>query len=356
MNARNSGRPGGLPSNPRAGARPTAQRHTQRAASLERSNAKDVRGRAAASAPPHQYIRPQKSMGALSTRNRSPAPPVPIRKRSISRPRHAPSASASASSASSFASSASFFDRIKGQTGYASSRTSFEDDGANAGFKGEGEPSYSREDNVRYSVHSSNGDGSTVWSRVAAAAGNLTINVSKTWAASIATYTGEYTPPGQESRLLRGMKAYHLAKARDPSDLPSWLFEPHERGRLKREDRQGGDEGDPNPRASSYKEPPKPRSLRDVYEAAAATSSPTPRTIRGADGNEARPSRATDRLQAMRQARRGVVRGDSPDASTVGGHVRSPQGSVDGRRNITSDDGERRVPRMGLPSRPARKG
>ncbi|KAJ8700193.1 hypothetical protein PTI98_003242 [Pleurotus ostreatus] len=248
-------------------------------------------------------------MGALSTRNRSPAPPMPTRKRSISGPRHAPSASASASSASSFASSASFFDRIKGQMGYSSSRTSIEDDGANAGFKGEGEPPYSQEDNVRYSVHSSNGDGSTVWSRVAAAAGNLTINVSKTWAASIATYTGEYTPPGQESRLLRGMKAYHLAKAHDPSDLPSWLFEPHERGRFKREDRQGGDEEDPNPRASSYKEPPKPRSLRAVYEAAAATSSPTPRTIRGADGNEARPSRATDRLQAMRQARRGLSGG-----------------------------------------------
>ncbi|KAF4576536.1 hypothetical protein EYR36_004514 [Pleurotus pulmonarius] len=356
MNARIPGRSGGLPSNPRAGARPTAQRHTQRAASLERSNAKDVRDRAGASAPPNQSIRPQKSMGVLSTRNRSPAPPMPIRKRSVSRPRHAPSASASASSASSFASSASFFDRIKGQTGYASSRTSFEDDGGNTGFKGEGELSYSREDNVRYSVHTSNGDGSTVWSRVAAAAGNLTINVSKTWATSIATYTGESTPPGQESRLLRGMKAYHLAKARDPSDLPSWLFEPHERGRFRREDRQGGDEEDPTPRASSYKEPPKARSLRDVYEAAAATSSPTPRTIRGPDGNEARPSRATDRLQAMRQARRGVVGGDNPDASAMGGPVRSPQGSVDGRGNVTSDDGERRVPRMGLPSRPARRG
>ena len=33
------------------------------------------------------------------------------------------------------------------------------------------------------------------------------------------------TPPGEESRLTRALKAYHIDKARDPADLPEWLFE-----------------------------------------------------------------------------------------------------------------------------------
>lgn len=44
------------------------------------------------------------------------------------------------------------------------------------------------------------------------------------------------TPPGQESRLTRALKEYHIAKARRPSDLPGWLFEERERkatGRLR---------------------------------------------------------------------------------------------------------------------------
>ncbi|KAJ3485670.1 hypothetical protein NLI96_g4799 [Meripilus lineatus] len=44
------------------------------------------------------------------------------------------------------------------------------------------------------------------------------------------------TPPGQESRLTRALKSYHISKARAPSDLPEWLFEEKERkvpGRLR---------------------------------------------------------------------------------------------------------------------------
>lgn len=73
------------------------------------------------------------------------------------------------------------------------------------------------------------GVGSALWARVASAAGNLTVNVSKAWSANIATYVGEETPPGQESRLTRALKEYHIAKARDLAELPDWLFDERER-------------------------------------------------------------------------------------------------------------------------------
>ncbi|KAI0082706.1 hypothetical protein K474DRAFT_15234 [Panus rudis PR-1116 ss-1] len=74
------------------------------------------------------------------------------------------------------------------------------------------------------------GFGSALWNRVAVAAGNLTVSVTKAIESNISTYTGETTPPGQESRLTRAMKNYYLAKASDPSDLPEWLFEDRDRG------------------------------------------------------------------------------------------------------------------------------
>jgi hypothetical protein len=93
-------------------------------------------------------------------------------------------------------------------------------------------------------------DGSSIWNKVAAAASTLTDSVSKAWQAQVATHEGEegmYTlkyarvkteiveqemaeaPPGQESHLTQAMRAYHLEKAKDPSDLPEWLFSEQER-------------------------------------------------------------------------------------------------------------------------------
>ncbi|KAG5727684.1 hypothetical protein E4T56_gene12246 [Termitomyces sp. T112] len=76
------------------------------------------------------------------------------------------------------------------------------------------------------------GTGEAIWSRVATVASNLTVSVSKAWAANLTTFVGEETPAGQESRLTRAMKAYHLEKSRDPTDLPTWLFDGSERCRL----------------------------------------------------------------------------------------------------------------------------
>ncbi|TBU32415.1 hypothetical protein BD309DRAFT_5034 [Dichomitus squalens] len=74
------------------------------------------------------------------------------------------------------------------------------------------------------------GFGSSLWGSIAGVAGNLTISVSKAWSSKVAIMSGEETPVGGESRLTRAMKAYHIEKARDPADLPDWLFDERERG------------------------------------------------------------------------------------------------------------------------------
>lgn len=74
------------------------------------------------------------------------------------------------------------------------------------------------------------GFGSSLWGRVAAAAGSLSVSVSRAWEANIGVSPGEVTPPGEDSRLARAIKAYHIEKARQPSDLPDWLFSEKERG------------------------------------------------------------------------------------------------------------------------------
>jgi hypothetical protein len=136
--------------------------------------------------------------------------------------------------------------------------------------------------------------GYSVWNAVASAASTLTVSVSKAWATTVATEAGEgayhpwstltklirhqtETPPGQESHLIRAMKAYHLEKAQDPSDLPEWLFPSATRYRSA----QHHDEGDMAVETSAP-QPTSSRGLRDIYAAAvtgpAATSTEAPGT------------------------------------------------------------------------------
>lgn len=161
------------------------------------------------------------------------------------------------------------------------------------------------------------GDGYAVWSRVATAASELTVNVSKAWATNIATYTGEETPPGQESRLTRAMKAYHLEKARSPQDLPTWLFDEKER-RPKAADppksrpsrRYTDDDDDLEEVQVKRAEVQRPRGLRDIYDSAASESvkstRPAERAVGRSYGEEPGISsaRGTDRLKALRAARK----------------------------------------------------
>ena len=54
------------------------------------------------------------------------------------------------------------------------------------------------------------------------------------------------TPFGQESRLTKAMKSYHLSKARNHSDLPDWLFTDTERRRKPVLSRQSRDDPPPD--------------------------------------------------------------------------------------------------------------
>jgi hypothetical protein len=264
-----------------------------------------------------RQVRPQKSMTSMNqARSARDPPPMPS-----SRSRHNPNpsydtrseSSTNRSSDSTTSSGSSFLDRMKQGAGYASSRTSFEDDEPDKrSARSARDRPTRRGDSPPPSEHDTPGDGYTLWSKVASAASSLTVNVGKAWATNITTFAGEDTPVGQESRLTRAMKAYHVEKARDPSDLPAWLFDEHERRRPEpepsRSRRRDDDYDDYEVVEKTRAEPPPSRGLRDIYERAASSSSSTPSTRGGRSYDDSpQPSKATDRLKALRDAKRGAV-------------------------------------------------
>lgn len=166
------------------------------------------------------------------------------------------------------------------------------------------------------------------------------------------------------------MKAYHLEKARDPTDLPAWLFEPHERqpaGRSRLATRPNNSstsrDDDYEDERDSSPAPPRSRGLRDIYDSAAAPSSTTrspasgrtdrPAPSRFAD-EPSGASKATNRLKAMRDAKRQNSRfDDDPPARSSGDNGEGDMGN--GRRRDGRDASERNYrapPRQGLPSGP----
>ncbi|KAH9996913.1 hypothetical protein BJV77DRAFT_135837 [Russula vinacea] len=237
--------------------------------------------------------------------------------------------------------------------GYGSSRTSFEDEadpppppprkvmGPERGGRwlsqreraaaNMPESEYGEMDDGNELLPDQPGYGLSLWSRVATAASTLTISVSKAWASNIAVYSGEHTPPGEESRLTRALKAYHIEKARDPTDLPPWLFEEHERRPLggsgtRLRYREGSEYDDYDVHRATA--PPRSggRSLRNIYDAAAATASVIPSRqpetqewSRGRLQDDAPGpprSKSNDRLKALRDARRIAAQRNAPVAST----------------------------------------
>jgi len=317
-------------------------------------------GRSAPGEPSSNYSREwrSKSNGASSdrtrqssTRDRSDVPPTPQSNKS-SRTYESPSVGRKESNASSSttlsSTSSSFLDRLRGG-GDTSSRTSLEDDYEPMTPR-HGQDAY-KDENID-DPSSTTGAGYTLWSRLASAAGTLGVDVGKAWATNVAVRSGEETPPGEESRLTRAMKAYHIEKVHDPSDLPAWLFEEHERrpgGRSRLINRQNGrhDYGDGGLMAA-----PRPRGLRDVYDAAPSSFSsglsgrPTPSQF--AD-EPAVPSKATNRLKAMRDAKRQNSRFDDNSVTS----------SFDSDRRDGREGGEiserKPPPRVGLPSGPAQR-
>jgi hypothetical protein len=257
--------------------------------------------------------------------------------------------------------------------------------------------------------------GLRLWSRVATAASTLTISVSKAWASNIAAHPGESasfssfkhrgftnsiicnlgTPPGEESRLTRALKAYHIDKARDPTDLPEWLFEEHERRPIGRSgtsfryrEEEDNEYGEYEPRRATKSMQSRAgggRGLRDVYDTAAAATRQQQETLResssrgwlpqrqddGPVGAAAPTSKAHERLKALRDAKRQAAqRNTSVSSIDLSGRAslsdglasREERGRSLGQERRQGDGPHRRAPSLpasvrpphssGLPPRP----
>ncbi len=126
------------------------------------------------------------------------------------------------------------------------------------------------------------------------------------------------TPVGGESRLARAMKAYHIDKARDPADLPDWLFDERERGVRSYQTSSSAPEkkkASSAPRPSDLsrsntpairEEPlPPPRAFRGptLADRKAESASRHASSISGA-GSEAHVTKSISRLRELRDAKR----------------------------------------------------
>ncbi|KAI8998706.1 hypothetical protein BD414DRAFT_130807 [Trametes punicea] len=183
----------------------------------------------------------------------------------------------------------------------ASSRTSLDEGDAREDEKGSGKPAA--------------GHGSSLWASITSVASNLTISVSKAWSSNIATLNGEETPVGGESRLTRAMKAYHIEKARNPADLPEWLFDERERGVRARqkppaEEREGAPPSTVRP---SEQQPPRSLSAAPRREELSmrAARGPTLADRRAGAasnaGSEEHVTKSIARLRALRDAKRNAT-------------------------------------------------
>ena len=120
------------------------------------------------------------------------------------------------------------------------------------------------------------------------------------------------TPPGQESRITRALKAYHISKANSPSDLPAWLFDEKERGltsRLAATGRQSPD-GDPRNITGDYdarEVPPPPRAAPKAVpmpsRGATTNGRPEYKKVYADEEDRQNMSRATQRLKELRDAK-----------------------------------------------------
>ncbi|KAF5358227.1 hypothetical protein D9756_001608 [Leucocoprinus leucothites] len=200
------------------------------------------------------------------------------------------------------------------------------------------ETPYVRPTTRKATIDESSGDGYAIWNAVSNVASALTISVSKAWSANIATFSGEETPPGQESRLTRAMKAYHIAQARSPSDLPDWLFDDRERRAVivspePDEIRENG---------TQVSRPPQNNTKQDfaIGERLISTS------VISESTSAQSQLRGADRLKAMREAKRRI--GERGTSEFSGSDERQANLSLNAPQPAT------RQPRIGLPSGPRR--
>lgn len=331
-----------LPSNPRSAHLPS--NHLSRSAVRpSRRDPDRYQTRAFDSQKPQQRAPPLPTTNSYSATNRNYS-----ESRSYHKSRD--SGSSTASSNSSYRGA---------RTGYASSRTSLED---NEPIHPKG--AYSRDlrsrspgDDAASQDDAMEGSGSTLWNGFVNVASSLTVNVSKAWASNVNVQDGEETPAGQESRLTRAMKAYHLEKARGPSDLPAWLFNERERG-VKGS--TGGRTGNGDTRAVTPEIPEGPpitqsSGLRGIYASAASTDvqrSRRPEPTRYGDDGITQ-SKAANRLRAMREPKHGRINA-TEEAVAVMERPLGSEGNSDGKPLVGNLNSSKRVPRVGLPSGPMR--
>ncbi|KAI0781015.1 hypothetical protein BD413DRAFT_18045 [Trametes elegans] len=181
------------------------------------------------------------------------------------------------------------------------------------------------------------GPGSSLWTSLTSVASNLTINVSKAWQSKIAVYSGEETPEGGESRLTRAMKAYHIEKARDPADLPDWLFDERERG-VRTHQPSTSTPGRERERESNAPQP-RPAGLsrsattrqREAAPSARIARGPTLADRRGGSasggGGQEHVTKSIARLRALRDAKRSAkvrFNGDEDGDEDAGGQEQLP--------------------------------
>ncbi|KAI0030749.1 hypothetical protein K488DRAFT_87479 [Vararia minispora EC-137] len=315
--------------------------------------------------------------------------------RTRSRIRERPSVRSMDSASSSPTSDASsVFDRFRDRTAASSTRTSLDSNGSDkykpakngmpawvgnddeyklddAGLSMPIHPSFlalSPSAEEQQSTNTAADFGARLWSRVTEAAGALSISVGQAWTSNVTTYSGEVTPPGGESHLTRAMKAYHLSKAKSQAELPDWLFTEQERGirasrRAAWEDVKEDRHGDYARGDHSHRAARSARGVADVYPSANASLAAPP--TRSEPDLYHAPTKASDRLRAIRDAKRGAtMRSGAASSAPTSASVDSPRESGErrwGRGDVygTEDGFSREVPlparppvRVGLPSRP----
>ncbi|EJD06012.1 uncharacterized protein FOMMEDRAFT_166309 [Fomitiporia mediterranea MF3/22] len=359
----------------------------------ERYSAQDDRGGRG------RQVRPQRPMGVMQyPRNKEPAlppPPSPTQRSRVRSPatRPAPSAyprpppsreSDSSSSSLSSSGSSTFLDRMRHRGGAgSSSQSSFEldpegaketrgsDDYRKPGLFWEGTATSSRAEEES-SANDLVSYGYSIWNRVATAAS------AWAWNGSSNDAVKGVAPSSGDSEITRALKNYYISKARDRSDLPDWLFDERERGvgmeevaprSMCYDEQHATGAAEPIARARG-------RGFRDIYDSV-ASDTPEPRVHERNDNYRApvpgsgntTPSRANDRLKALRDAKRQAATA-SRVAESVGGRGAIERRSVDvydtryedswssgrGARDVMGADPGKRMPvRVGLPTNPRRR-
>jgi len=260
------------------------------------------------------------------------------------------------------------FDRTWAQSDTSSARTSWDDAGSKSGsnarmpkWVGNCDDYKLGEDCVENSEPMTampapasstvTGFGASIWTRVADAASSLTVSVSQALTDRFPASVGEVTPPGEESTLSRVLKAYHLDKADEPSDLPDWLFTAKERGMKAPARNDSGLLGDGDRSSMPFTSS---RSSQDDYQTSSSSMSTSLRSF----GDTNRPvTKAGDRLRALRDAKRSAsmrtnpVGRVDPDLDQSDLLARNADSKYMAKRNDAPPLGRPPV-KMGLPSRP----